>query len=263
MIQSEVNSMRPDRDRIAIFIVLFIVLGFITKIPSEVIHELVGHGTFVAALGGVILEIHISLLWPYELSGILFNFPGGISELGLALVMSGGIVACLVTSFALQIVLSLRRSRYLWLELSIFWLAFWCLMNGTGYLIIGGFSPFGDVAWLIGHGFLDPVFSVVVGVFFFLIGFWLLSSILRRNLARVIPENRVGLGTTVFWFIVPLLVVFTTLGWGGIRFDYLAVSFIPILTSWLIEYQLKRKKRNIEKNTPIQNALETSSEEDT
>jgi len=46
--------MRPDRDRIAFFIILFIVLGFIIKIPSEAIHELVGHGTFVVAFGGVI-----------------------------------------------------------------------------------------------------------------------------------------------------------------------------------------------------------------
>ena len=256
------NSMRPDRDRIVLFIVLFIVLGFVIKIPSEVIHELVGHGTFVVVFGGVILEVHISLLWPYELSGILFNFPAGISEVQLALVMSGGIVACLVASFALQILLLLKRSKYLWLELSLFWLAFWCLMNSTGYLIIGGLAPFGDIWWLIGHGFLNPILSVVIGVFFFLIGFWLLSSILRRNLARIIPENRVRLGITVFWLIVPVLVVFTTLGWGSLQFEYLAISFIPVLTSWFMEYQLKRKKRDIKKPTLIQNVLEISSKED-
>jgi len=253
--------MRPDRDRIVSFIILFILLGFIMKIPSEAIHELVGHGIFVVVFGGVILGIHISLLWPYELSGILFDFPGGVSEVQQALVMSGGIVACLVASFALQAVLSLKRSEYLWLELSLSWLAFWCLMNSTGYLIIGGLAPFGDILWLIGHGFINPILSVVIGIFSFLIGFWLLSSILRRNLARVMPENRVRLGITVFWFIIPLLVAFTTLGWGSIRFEYLAISFIPVLLSWLVENQLKRKKRNNKKVALIQNVLKVSSEE--
>ncbi|MFX0067599.1 MAG: hypothetical protein ACFFA1_03525 [Promethearchaeota archaeon] len=254
--------MRTNRHRIVSFIILFIVLGFIMKIPSEVIHELVGHGTFVVVFGGVILEIHISLLWPYELSGIFFDFPGGVSEGQLALVMSGGILACLAASFALQAVLSLKRSKYLWLESSLFWLAFWCLMNSTGYLIIGGLAPFGDIWWLIGHGFLNPILSVIVGIFFFLIGFWLLSSILRRNLARFMPDNKARLGTTVFWFIIPLLVAFTTLGWGSIRFEYLAISFIPVLFSWLVESQLKRKKRNNKKDTLIQDVPKVLSEED-
>ncbi|MFX0097432.1 MAG: hypothetical protein ACFE7E_06705 [Candidatus Hodarchaeota archaeon] len=254
--------MRSDRGRIASFIILLVVLGFIMKIPSEVIHELVGHGAFVVVFGGVILEIRISLLWPYELSGILFDFPGGISEVQLALVMSGGIVACLVVSLALQIVLSLKRSKYLWLESSLFWLAFWCLMNSTGYLIIGGLAPFGDIWWLIGHGFIDPILSVAIGIFFFLIGFWLLSNILRRNLARIMPDNRVRLGTTIFWFIIPLIVVFTTLGWGSIRFEYLAISFIPVLLSWLVESQLKRKKRNNKKESLIEDVREVASEED-
>jgi len=75
------------------------------------------------------------------------------------------------------------------------------------------------------------------------------------------PENRVRLGITVFWFIIPLLVAFTTLGWGSIRFDYLAISFIPVVLSGLVENQLKRKKRNNKKVTLIQNVLKVSSEE--
>lgn len=235
------SVMRLNKNRIFLFLVLFVVIGFIMKILTEVVHEVVGHGSFIVAFGGVILGIYISLLWPYELSGILYDFPGGVSEIQLALVMSGGIVACLTVSFVIQGLLSFRRIKHLWVELSLFWLAFWCLANGSGYLIIGGLTPFGDVWWLIGHGFITPILAIISGTVLFLIGFALLSRILRRNLMNVVEEDRAKLGVTVFWFMIPVLVILTTLGWGGVRFDYLAISFVPVFISWIIEYGLERK----------------------
>ncbi|MFX1485837.1 MAG: hypothetical protein ACFFBS_01805 [Promethearchaeota archaeon] len=240
--------MRSERKRVFLFIILFVAAGFIMKILAEVVHELVGHGTFIVAFGGVIRGIYISLLWPYELSGIFYDFPGGVSEIQLALVMSGGIVACLTVSFIVQGLLSIKRIKHTWVELSLFWLAFWCLVNGSGYLIMGGLGPFGDIWWLIGHGFITPILAIIFGTVLFLIGFLLLSRILRRNLMKVLEEDKAKLGVTVFWSIIPLLVILTTLGWGGIRFDYFAISFVPVFVSWIMEHGLKRKSE-IRRNT--------------
>ena len=59
------------------FLMVFLSLGFVTKILGEVVHEVMGHGLFVVAFGGRITSIKISLLWPYELSGIGFATPTG------------------------------------------------------------------------------------------------------------------------------------------------------------------------------------------
>ena len=67
-----------------------------------------------------------------------------------------------------------------------FWLAFWTLINSTGYLIIGGLTSFGDVKELIALGVLTSLLSLAVGFITFVIGFIALSWILRKNIDRIV-----------------------------------------------------------------------------
>lgn len=88
------------------FLIIFLSLGFVTKILSEVVHELMGHGLFLLAFGGRITDIKISLLWPYELSYIRFAPPSsGLQPWQQILFDGAGILMCLIVSFILQAIL--------------------------------------------------------------------------------------------------------------------------------------------------------------
>jgi hypothetical protein len=52
------------------FLAISLVIAFVTKVIGEIVHEVAGHGLFIVLFGGQITSIHISLLWPYELSYI-------------------------------------------------------------------------------------------------------------------------------------------------------------------------------------------------
>lgn len=134
------------------FLATFLFLAFVMKIIGEFVHEVMGHGFFVLLFGGKIVRVYISLLWPYELSYIGWN--GNFETWQMPWIDGGGILICLIVSFVLQTLLLLGIVRDWRFLTPLFWLSFWTFLNPTGYLIMGGIKPFGDIAALIREGVL-------------------------------------------------------------------------------------------------------------
>lgn len=213
-------------------------VAFIMKVVAEFVHEAMRHGFFVLLFGGRITNVHISLFWPYELSRITYDSPLGGFEIWQTIwIVGGGILVCLVVSWALQILLLLGAVKDWRLSSLILWLSFWSFLNGTGYLIIGGVNPFGDVRDLILKGILAQETSLLMGgaIFtgsFFSISRTLLNSLRNIGLIKDLGDIRIAL--CLFWLTVPATTAISCL---GIRqpLPYLgvftALSFIPVLVA--------------------------------
>ena len=52
------------------FFAEFLTTALVMKIMGEFVHEFMGHGLFVLLFGGRIIQVYLSILWPYELSYI-------------------------------------------------------------------------------------------------------------------------------------------------------------------------------------------------
>jgi hypothetical protein len=209
------------------------------KIVAEFVHEICGHGLFVLLFGGEITGIHISMLWPYELSYINWNLTAQI-----AWVYAGGILVCLCVSFLTQAFLLVKKKTPWHLALTFFWLAFWTLINSTGYLIIGGLTSFGDIKELIALGVLTSLLSLAIGFVIFVIGFIALSWILREILIVSFSAKRASLGVSLFWLIIPVLVlVMLANPERGLQVAYFPLTFVPALLSFVIEYFLVLSKQ--------------------
>jgi hypothetical protein len=215
------------------FLMVFLSLGFVTKILGEVVHEVVGHGLFVLAFGGKITSMKISLLWPYELSHIGFTPPpGGFLPWQRVLVDGGGILMCLVVSFILQTILLLSFSkRANWVVSSLFfWLAFWTFINPAGYLVVGGVRPFGDIADLISAGVMTRELAFILGLLVFLVSLFSLSIILRNVLRKAGVNQDARWSIVLFWLIVPLLTLVNVAGQGQ-PLHIAFLGFIPVLAA--------------------------------
>jgi len=127
-------------------------MAFVTKFVGEFVHEVMGHGFFVLLFGGKIVNIHLSLLWPYELSYI--GWSGTFMPWEQTWIAGGGILVCFIVSRILQELLLFNIIKDWRLSTPLLWLVFWTFLNPTGYLIIDGVRPFGDVASLIEDGVL-------------------------------------------------------------------------------------------------------------
>ena len=211
------------------FLSVFLFLAFAMKVVGEIVHEVMGHGFFVLLFGGEIVRVHISLLWPYDFSSI--GWKGNFQTWQLPWIDGGGILVCLIVSCVLQTILFLRIVNDWRFSSTLFWLSFWTFLNPTGYLILGGISPFGDVAALIAEGGLTQVSSLVIGLIIFLIAFFSLSKIFRDlllsvDIIRDIRDLRISL--SLFWFQIPLTTAIMLIGRGQPLF-YLPVSFIPVM----------------------------------
>lgn len=187
----------------------FLLAGFLMKIVAEAIHELAGHGLLVVLFGGEIRSFYISPLWPYELSHISWSLPAH-DQGAMAWAVSGGVLATSTASFL--ILFFLREVKAcLAASVPLFWLSFWCLMNATGYLIVGGLLGFGDIGLLMGMGVITQEASMLAGVALFLPGFLLVSGALRGLLVQLsVAPTRAYL--VAFWLIVPLLLVLFVAG---------------------------------------------------
>jgi len=215
------------------FLMVFLSLGFVTKILGEVVHEVMGHGLFVLAFGGRITSVSVSLLWPYELSHIGFAPPPlGFLPWQEVLVDGGGILMCLIVSFILQAILLLSFSkRGNWVVSSmLFWLAFWTFINPAGYLVIGGLKPFGDVANLISAGVMTKELAFILGLLIFLVSLFSLSIILRNVLRKAGVNEEARWSIVLFWLIVPLLTLVSVVGLGQPLLIAL-LGFIPVLAA--------------------------------
>jgi len=186
------------------FFVEFITAALLMKIAVEFIHEVMGHGFFVLLFGGRIIKIYLSILWPYELSYIRWS--GDFESWQIIWIEGGGILVCTVISIILQALLLSNVSKHWKAMIPLFWLAFWTFLNPAGYLILGGISPFGDVAALIARGALTRTSSILLGLVIFLGSFISISKSLCDILRKVnmLREPRtLRLSLTIFWLIIP------------------------------------------------------------
>ena len=231
----------PDKK---VFLVSFLILGFVMKIASEFMHEVGGHGLFVLLFGGKIKNVYISVLWPYTLSYINWSLPSGLTSMQMALIYGGGILVCSCISFLIQIFLTLKKEISWYSALALFWLAFWTLVNSTGYLVVGGLTPFGDIQDLIRLGVFTAFFSLAFGIALFAVGFVGLSWILRRIFAERFPLNKASLGVPIFWLLIPVLGIGMLASSERIfQLAYIPLMFIPSLLSFILEYFLVLSKK--------------------
>jgi hypothetical protein len=212
-------------------------MAFFTKIIGEFIHEVMGHGFFVLFFGGKIVHIHLSILWPYELSYI--GWSGNFMHWQQAWIAGGGILVCLIVSGVLQALLLFKMIKDWRLSTMLLWLAFWTFINPTGYLIIGGVMPFGDIVSLIEFGVITQLSSLLVGLIIFFVSFLSLSKILIiqltiNNLVKNIKELRLSLA--LFWTTIPIITAMACLGMR-LPIHYLQIfmilSLIPLLEAFL------------------------------
>jgi hypothetical protein len=219
------------------------------KIIAEIIHEIFGHGLFVLLFGGEITGVYISILWPYELSYVNWHLPDTVTSLQLAWIYAGDIVMCLFASFLAQTFLLLKK-KIAWLfALTLFWFSFWTLVNPTGYLILGGLSPFGDIYELIRLKALTSFLSLILGLVAFAMGFIALSWILRKILLNLFSYKKASLGVVLFWFIIPLLgIIMCSNPERNLPVGYFPLMFIPMLSSFFVEYFLVLSKQEANKN---------------
>jgi len=219
------------------FLAVFMVVGFAMKIVAEFVHEICGHGLFVLLFGGEITGLYISVLWPYKLSYIGWSLPSGVTPVQKAWVYGGGVVASLSVSFLAQIFLLVKKKIRWHFALTLFWLAFWTFVNSTGYFLIGGLKPFGDVDELIKLGALTRLLSFAIGLTIFVLGFVALSWILRKMLMEVFPIKVASLGLVFFWLIIPVLIVVMLANpERELQAAYLPLTFIPASLSFFMEY---------------------------
>ncbi|MFW9993641.1 MAG: hypothetical protein ACFFD4_16465 [Candidatus Odinarchaeota archaeon] len=226
----------PER-KFLLQLVVFLGTGFLMKIGGEVIHEILGHGLFILLFGGEILGVHVSLWWPYELSYISHN----TSDLLFGeqvLIIAGGIAACLVISFVIQALLLAKKFRWE-VTLPLFWLSFWCFINATGYFMIGGFAPFGDVKKLIELGVMTPVLSVLAGTISFLAGFTFLSKILREAIKDSL-NGKTKQAIVIFWLVIPVLAGLVVAS-RGLPVIFTLLGFLPVVLSFILELRLTEK----------------------
>jgi hypothetical protein len=224
----------------ALNLAFFVAVGLIMKVAAEVMHEVGGHGFYVLLFGGRILGVYISLLWPLESSYVWWSLPDlGSSE--RALVMGGGILNCVIVSFILQLFLFLRPRPWR-LAVSLLWFSFWNYISSAGYLLSGGFGAFGDVAELIEMGFLTGVSSLLLGLAVFIVGYILLSIVLRRLLRSLVSAKKFGYTVAGFWLTTALIVTLTVFN-PQVKASpaLIPVGFIPALL-WLVLERLWRRK---------------------
>jgi len=231
-----------------LFLVCFAVVGFATKIVAEFVHEVCGHGLFVLLFGGSIINVYISIWWPYEFSYIEW-VGNNLTSSELVWIFAGGILSCLTLSFLIQFFLLIKKEIRCYFAVPLFWLAFWTLVNSAGYLIIGGLAPFGDIYELLNRGILTRSLSLVFGLMIFALGFVALSWILRRMLVEFFTGKNASFGVFVFWFIIPLLVLAMLANpERGLQVAYFPLTFIPVVLSFCIEYFLVLSKQETNAN---------------
>jgi|GEM_PF-1040696 len=218
----------------------FVATGLILKVAAEVMHEVGGHGFYVLLFGGRIREVYISLLWPLQTSYIWWSLPS-LGSFEQALVIGGGILNCILVSFALQLLLFLRPQPRRF-AVPLLWFAYWNYISSAGYLLSGGFGAFGDVAELIKMGVLTGLSSLLLGLAVFTVGYILLSIILRRLLTPLVSARNLGYAVSGLWLVTALVVVLTVFN-PGVKAPpaLVPIGFIPTLLWLALERLLKRK----------------------
>ncbi|MGM0686125.1 MAG: hypothetical protein ACQET3_04080 [Promethearchaeati archaeon] len=219
-------------------IILVIASMIFMKIVSEAFHEILGHGFFVLLLGGSIRNVYLSVFWPYELSHISWSIPS-LDTSQLVLLYGGGILVTALTSLLLQIILLVFQPNWKY-TIPLTWLAFWCLVNAAGYLVVGGVFPFGDVAVLMNLDAISAFQSLLIGTGLLVVGFFSISHIQRKALQPILPAQA-AYGNIIMWGIVLLVTFAASAGLGIFSPLVLGAGLIPLSMSIALEWSIRRK----------------------
>ncbi len=218
-------------------VVVFLLSAFFMKLVSEFVHEVIGHGLFVMLLGGTIRSVYISVLWPYELSHIQWTLPP-LEVWQRVWLYSGGIIATGALALVLITYLLVKSPDYR-LTVIFSWLAFWCLMNAAGYLVIGGLHPFGDIAGLMNLNVISSAQSLGLGIGILVMGFIALSHVQRKALFAILGRQA-AFANIVMWTTVPVVTSLAAIGMEVCALRVLMAGVIPPVLSVLLELRLLR-----------------------
>ena len=220
---------------------VFLSTAFVMKVVGELVHEVLGHGFFVLLFGGEIVRVQISLLWPYELSSIIYTQPrGGFEAWQQIWIDGGGILVCLVVSCVIQALLLFKVVKNWPLSPLLLWFSFWTFLNPTGYLIIGGIRPFGDVAALIARGVLTRETTLLIGLTIFTAGFFSISRILTALLLSldIIRVKELRVSISLFWLVIPIITAIYCLGTRQpllYLLIFTCLAFTPALAAFIMQ----------------------------
>ena len=197
------------RREYARFLLMFLFLGFVMKIASEVIHEM-GHASFVLLFGGRITGMSVSVEWPFALSHTRWELVDP-SNAQIALISVAGILFDLIASVLGQTVLRTRRDIRPHLAISLFWLSFWPYLSSAVYLVMGAFYPFGDILDLIGAVPVPRLWIGALGVVLLVSFTYSLSTILKGIFASVLKLERASEMVPYFWALLHMFFVSITI----------------------------------------------------
>ncbi|MFX0182293.1 MAG: hypothetical protein ACFE95_04340 [Candidatus Hodarchaeota archaeon] len=240
-----------EENRTKIMIILYVILTcYLFRIISEIFHEILGHGLLTVLFGGKVNGIHISLISPLDTSHITLDQDNLTQEQQL-IAVSGGIIIDLTISFLLQAILLLRRIEWKF-SIPMLWLAFWCHSNETGIIIGNALTGLkGDMTGLIEAGVISSPIALMVGISLYFLGFFLISTIIRRLLADYsIDKSKIRYYIFIFWMIVPLNILLYILKTGYL--SSLIIGLIPLVISYLLEFQIipRMEEGKIETSNP-------------
>jgi len=224
----------------AAFLAFLLLSAFVMKAVGEFIHEVLGHCLFVKLFGGYVIRVYIAMLWPYELSEVVYGSPqSGFQTWQSALITASGIVVCVLASLILQGLLLLNKVKATSSSSILFWLSFWTSISPAGYLIIGGIRPFGDVQQLIELRVLTQTSALLIGLIVFSVSFFSLLRVFKEillgaKLFQSIKSMRVSVA--ILWLSIPVL---ATMAMVGLHMPFsfawlLPISIIPSIVAYAI-----------------------------
>ena len=227
----------PTENKTKILLLIYIILTcYLSRILSEIIHEVVGHGLTTVVFGGRIEGLHISLISPLDTSHITLDQTNLTYEQYL-IAVSGGMVVDLTLSFILQIILLFRRIEWK-ISIPMVWLAYWCYSNDTGIIIGNALTGMeGDMTALIEAGIISAPIALSLGIILYFLGFFFISTIIRRMLLNYSVEKpKIRFYLLIFWMIVPFNIILYILKTGLI--SSIVIGLIPVLASYILEFQI-------------------------
>lgn len=220
--------------RTGLVIVGILVAAYFSRLLSGAVHEVIGHWLWAKLLGAQGLNIDIS--W---IGHGLTTWVGGLTPRETAVVVAAGIITSSIIGWAVIIYLyitrnKLHRNRYL--RIPLLWIGSWLVLIQSGYMMLGGLTGFGDVGRL--NELLNiPLDSfILVGFLLFVLSYISISLLFITDISSLFDESNRRLSLTLFWIIVPLLLVSFNLTYAyDIPYLTYAVvvvlSFVPILLS--------------------------------
>lgn len=214
-------------------ILLVILVAYPTKLLSCGIHELLGHGLWAWIFGADRVWIYVSWL------GFGWCKWEGMSESNVARVMAmaGGLINAFIIGAAILTFLFLvHKKGGFYLRFFLFWLGFWTTVTQAGYLLLGGFTGYGDIGSL--HLLTDiPLgFFMLLGFALFLLVYPIVSVLFLSEVSGLFPEYRQKTLLFEFWLTIPIQAIFIMFSpehrmFSEWSFLLLVVSMIPSLLS--------------------------------